>query len=230
MFRQTIGTLGTVDILVTKQPPAKAGGFNLMMDNKFIKLAVLALIVVMLSGCIGGMLISTATRSGYGLYNDHTKAGKIANVIMGPGDMQRMRAQLVNANHVAILTDSEMAMSFADIWLDAGRQATVLLEHSNPSILSKKKVKVILIDSCKRNVDAAVFGNIRNRQAVSPSQVKNQIPAEMEANLYVYSCYRQKFESSSFIVDLHTKGQVVNNEIEQSIGAGLAAKLIEITR
>lgn len=111
------------------------------MPYKFIKLAALALIVVMLSGCIGGMLISTAVRSDYGLYNDHTKTGKIANVIMDPGDMQRMRAQLVNANHVAILADSEIAMSFADIWLDAGRQATVLLEHSNPSTLSKKKGK-----------------------------------------------------------------------------------------
>lgn len=89
---------------------------------------------------------------------------------------------------------------------------------------------MVLIDTCKQNVDAAVFGNIRNRQAVSPSQVKNQIPTEMEADLHVYSCHRQKFESSSFIVDLHTKGQVANNEIEQSIGAGLAAKLIEITR
>lgn len=180
---------------------------------------ILVLTILTLSGCIGGMLVSTAARSGYALYNDYAKTGAIAEVTIDPIDMQRLRAQLIDANHVAILANHEMAMSFADFWMDADRQATVLLEYSNPETMTQKQVKAALIATCKQNTDAAVLGRTKNQQGSLPGSTNSQAPItiSIKADLYVYSCHHRKFESSSFTVDMNAKERLINNQIEQSI-------------
>ena len=193
----------------------------------FITLTISALT---LSGCIGGMLVSTATRSSYALYNTHVKADKIADVTMDPADIQQIRTQMIGVNHVAILADTEIAMSFADFWMETGKLATVLMEFSNPSALSLSQTKAALMAACKQSVDAAIFGRTGNPQPHSASTNGYPMASQVSTDLYVYSCQRKKLEISLLTIDFVTKKHTTTEQVDQIIGTSLAAKLVEITK
>lgn len=186
--------------------------------------------ILTLSGCIGGMLVSTAIRSGHALYDAHAKADKIADVTIDPAAMQRIRAQMIGVNHVAILADTEIAMSFSDFWMDAGKLATVLMEFSNPSSLSLSQARAALMAACKQNVDAAVFSRTGNPQTLSASSDGYPSAAQVSTDLYVYSCQHKKLETSPLTIDFTAKKHTATEQVDQIIGTSLAAKLVDITK
>jgi len=199
------------------------------MPTNLSRFVILAVATSTLSGCVGGMLVSTAIRSGHALYGAHVKADKIADVTIDPVAMQRIRDQMIGVNHVAILADTEIAMSFSDFWMDAGKLATVVMEFSDPSSLSQDQAKAALIAACKQNVDAAVFNKTRNPQILS-SLDGYPLAAQVSTDLYVYSCQHKKLEISPLMIDLNAKKHVTTEQMDQIIGASLAAKLIDITK
>lgn len=180
-----------------------------------------------LSGCVAVPFAMLAV-SGVGLYNV-TNPEKNVKIDMGPSDLERMKTQLMNVNHLAILANNTAAVSFSDVWENAGKQASIITSEGDPSAISLSQAKKVLTVACKPGIHASTYGRLGDIDVNRLAMIIGKAPATVNADLYIYNCKTKKLESSPFVIAFNAMGQD-GNQADRSVGAGLASKLLEIAQ
>lgn len=141
---------------------------------------------------------------------------------------ERLRAQLKNTNHLSVLAKDTAAISFSDVWEKGGKQASVDTEHGDPTLMSLSQAKNAMVAACKKGIDASIYGRMGSVDVNRMGALIGKADTKMAADIYIYNCKSKKINSSAVIIAFNAMGQDPG-QTDRSIGAGLAAKLLEIS-
>lgn len=187
---------------------------------------VLIATMCLVSSCAVVPLAGVAL-GGLGIYNT-VNPEKNVNITMANSDLQRMRSQLNNVNHLAILANNSAAISFSDVWEKAGKRASIVSNQGDPAAISLSQARDALASACKSGVHASAYGRPGNRELNRLGLLIGKAQTTLEAELYVFNCSARKLESAPITIAFNALGKD-DDQLDRSIGSGLAAKLLEIS-
>ncbi len=190
-------------------------------------IVVFAAITALLYGCMA-VPIAAVALSGAGIYNT-VNPEKNVDIAIADSDLERMRTQMNNVNHLAILASGTAALAFSDVWEKSGKQASIITGQGDPSVLSLSQAKGVLSSSCKKGVDASAYGRSGDVDVNRLSMLIGKANTKINADLYVYNCKTRKLDSCPMVISFNATGQD-GNQADRSIGAGLAVKMLAITQ
>lgn len=220
--------MGSVIAQVIKRTdPSQSIKKNKEMQSKFFSLFYLVVATIFLSGCVAGLLAGQAARVGYGSYKALDPENNI-DLKLDQMETMRLQSQLDGVNHIAILAKSEIAQSFADRWEAGGKHASIITGYKDSGSLSRGKVKAALVRACKRSVDAAIYGRVNEKDTNHWGILAGKGATTIGADLFVYSCRRKKLDMWPVTMVSYAM-KPTDNELDHSVGAGIAAKFIEIS-
>jgi hypothetical protein len=154
---------------------------------------------------------------------------KNVSIELDAAGRERLRGHLTGVNHLAILAKGTSAVAFSDVWEKAGKQSSIVSGQDDPATLSLSQAKTTLASACRSGVQASAYARGGDADVNRLGMLIGMAQATVKADLYVFNCRSRKLESAPLVISFNAMG-VDGNQVDRSIGAGLAAKMLEIVQ
>ncbi len=136
-----------------------------------------------------------------------------------------IKSQLKNVSHIGILAKGQGAIGFSDYWEQAGNRATVV-NGIDPESVSLSQAKSELASTCRKGVHASAFSRLINTETNTMSAMLGKASIYMDVDLYIRNCKLGTTQLIPLSISFNAMGD--NLQVDRALGAGIAAKFVEI--
>lgn len=136
---------------------------------------------------------------------------------------------MIDVNDSANFLQNRSTFALFDVWEKKCKQLLITKGQGDPVVISLNTEKTILASVCRSGMQDFEYIRAGNADVNWLGMLIGKAQATINADFYVFNCHSKKLESLPLVISFNALG-VDTGQVDRSIGAGVAAKMLEISQ